>query len=111
MRRSTLTTHVFSILSDATTPTFSARRLVRFAAPAHGLRERLPRLGRLGRRLRRVGRYCFFAVIFCHHKTSNRLFRRLLLLLLLARAHQGLDAGERLLLAPDGLDGVHLAER
>src|SRR5215218_4079762 len=37
------------------------------------------------------------------------LLRRLLLLL--PRAHQGLDAGERLLLAADGLDGVHLAER
>ena len=32
-------------------------------------------------------------------------------LLMLPRAHQGLDAGERLLLAADGLDGVHLAER
>src|ERR687885_2928355 len=40
--------------------------------------------------------------------TIYYLLRRLLLL---PRAHQGLDAGERLLLAADGLDGVHLAER
>src|ERR1043166_3205627 len=32
-------------------------------------------------------------------------------LLQLALAHHGADAGERLLLAADGLDGVHLAER
>src|ERR1044071_8582834 len=39
---------------------------LRVHARADGLREGLPRLGRLGRALRRVRRHCFFAVIFCH---------------------------------------------
>src|SRR5688500_10678250 len=114
MRRSTRTTHVFSILSDATTPTFSARRLVRFTSvpaafpacastPAPTACERVCPDS--------VASAASAPVVTSSLLSSaiSNLF--LLRRLLLPRAHHGLDAGERLLLAADGLDRVHLAER
>src|SRR5215207_9700917 len=117
MRRSTRTTHVFSILSDATTPIFSARR-PRFGA---SLPVALPACASTPepRACANVcpdsvasaalsGASVAIASLLLSSAISNLfLLRRLLL----PRAHQGLDAGERLLLAADGLDGVHLAER
>src|SRR5829696_614061 len=115
MRRSTRTTHVFSILSDATTPIFSARR-PRFGAslpvafpacastPAPTACERVCPDSV-------ASAAASAALVVTSSLVSSAISNLFLLRRLLPRAHQGLHAGERLLLAADGLDGVHLAER
>src|SRR5215213_8654613 len=118
MSRSTRTTQVFSILSDATTPIFSERRprlpaSVPAAFPACASTPADCACANVWPDSVASAAFSSALVVTSSLVSSAItnlcfLLRRLLLLPL---AHHCADARERLLLAADGVDRVHVAQR